>query len=184
MVFKLTKSNGSWTESLPYSFTGGNDGGTPYSGVILDNSGNLYGTAYYGGADSAGTVYELSPSGSGWTEKTLTDFAGGGGYPIGGLTFDPKGNLFGTGFVGGTAFELSPSNGSWIYNLLYTFNGYDGPFGSPTLDAAGNVYGTNATGGAYDQGFVFKLTPSNGGWNFTDLYDFTGAMTAAFLSVT
>ena len=42
----------------------------------LDNSGNLYGTAYYGGADSAGTVYELSPSGSGWTEKTLTDFAG------------------------------------------------------------------------------------------------------------
>ena len=89
--------HGGWTESVPYSFTGGNDGGTPYSGVILDSAGDLYGTAYYGGADSAGTVYELSPSGSGWTEKTLTDFAGGGGFPFGGLTFDPKGNLYGTG---------------------------------------------------------------------------------------
>ena len=180
VVFELTRSNGGWAESVLYSFTGGNDGGTPYSGVILDSSSNLYGTAYSGGADSAGTVYELTPSGSGWTEKTLTDFAGGGGFPLGGLTFDPQGNLYGTGFAGGTAFELQPSNGSWGYNLLYTFNGFDGPFGSLTLDASGNLYGTNATGGAYDQGFVFKLTPSNGGWNFTDLYDFTGGNDGAF----
>jgi uncharacterized repeat protein (TIGR03803 family) len=180
VVFKLTKSNGVWTESVAYSFTGGNDGGTPYSGVILDSAGNLYGTAYYGGADSTGTVYELSPAGSGWTEKTLTDFAAGGGFPLGGLTFDPHGNLFGTGFVGGTAFELEPSNGSWTYNLLYTFNGYDGPFGSPTFDGAGNFYGTNATGGAYDQGFVFKFSPSNGGWTFTDIYDFTGGNDGGF----
>ena len=179
VVFKLTRSGSSWTESVPYSFTGGNDGGTPFSGVIFDNAGNLYGTAYYGGAQS-GTVYELIPSGSGWTEKTLTDFAGGGGFPLGGLTFDAQGNLYGTGFVGGTAFELMPSGGNWIYLLLYTFDGFDGPFGSPTLDASGKVYGTNATGGAYDQGFIFQLTPSNGGWTFTDLYDFTGGNDGGF----
>jgi uncharacterized repeat protein (TIGR03803 family) len=180
VVFKLTRSGSSWTESVVYSFTGGNDGGTPFSGVIFDSAGDLYGSAYYGGAQSAGTVYELIPSGSSWTEKTLTDFSGGGGYPIGGLTFDAQGNLFGTGFVGGTVFELMPSNGSWVYNLLETFNGFDGPFGSPTFDAAGNFYGTNATGGAYDQGFVFKFTPSNGGWTFTDLYDFTGGNDGGF----
>ena len=180
VVYKLTRSGGSWTESVLYSFTGGNDGGTPYSGVILDSTGNLYGTAYYGGANTLGTVYELSPAGLAWTEKTLTDFSGGGGSPLGGLTFDPQGNLFGTGFSGGTAFELKPSGGNWIYSLLYTFNGFDGPFGSLTLDGAGNVYGTNSSGGTYDQGFVFKLTPANGGWTFADLYDFTGGNDGGF----
>jgi uncharacterized repeat protein (TIGR03803 family) len=113
VVFKLTHSGASWTESVLYSFTGGNDGGNPYSGVIFDNAGDLYGTCYLGGgAGSLGTVYELASSGSGWTEKTLTDFPGGGGSPIGGLTFDAQSNLYGTGFVGGTVFELMPSGGN------------------------------------------------------------------------
>ena len=56
VVFKLARSGGGWTESVLYSFTGGNDGGTPYSGVILDSTGNLYGTAYYGGANTLGSV--------------------------------------------------------------------------------------------------------------------------------
>ena len=180
VVFKLTRSGSNWTESLPYSFTGGNDGGEPFSGVIFDSAGNLYGAAYFGGDIGSGTVYELSPSGSGWTQKTLTDFSSGGGFPLGGLTFDSHGNLFGTGFVGGTAFELQPSGGNWNYSLLQTFNGFDGPFGSLTLDAAGNVYGTNATGGAFDNGFVFKLSPSGGGWTFTDLYDFSGGSDGGF----
>lgn len=180
VVFRLTHSGGSWTESVLYSFTGGNDGGNPYSGVIFDNAGDLYGTAYLGGARSLGTVYELTPSGSGWTEKTLTDFAGGGGSPIGGLTFDAQSNLYGTGFVGGTVFELMPSGGNWIFSLIYTFNGFDGPFGSLTLDGSGSLYGANATGGAYDLGFVFKLTPSNGGWTVTDLYDFSGGNDGGF----
>ena len=180
VVFKLTRSGNNWTESLPYSFTGGNDGGQPFSGVIFDGSGNLYGTAYYGGDLGLGTVYELSPSGGGWTQKTLTDFSGGGGFPLAGLTVDTHGNLFGTGFTGGTVFELQPSGGSWNYSLLETFNGFDGPFGSLTFDAAGNIYGTNATGGASDNGFVFKLAPSGGGWTFTDLYDFSGGNDGGF----
>ena len=148
--------------------------------MIFDGSGNLYGTAYYGGDLGLGTVYELSPSGGGWTQKTLTDFSGGGGFPLAGLTFDTHGNLFGTGFTGGTVFELQPSGGNWNYSLLETFNGFDGPFGSLTFDAAGNLYGTNATGGASDNGFVFKLTPSGGGWTFTDLYDFSGGNDGGF----
>jgi len=180
IVFKLTRSGGSWTESVLYSFTGGNDGGNPFSGVVLDNAGDLYGTAFYGGASSLGTVYELIPSGGGWTEKTLTDFAAGGGSPVAGLTFDTQGNLFGTGFVGGTVFELMPAGGNWNYSLLTTFDGFDGPFGSLTFDGAGNFYGTNSTGGAYDQGFIFKGSPSGGGWSISDLYDFTGGNDGAF----
>jgi len=182
VVFKLTPSGSNYTESVLYSFTGGNDGANPYSGVIFDSTGNLYGTAYSGGANSAGTVYELVSSGSGWTEKTLNDFppAGGSGYPIGGLTLDSQGNLFGTGFVGGTVFELMPSGGDWAFTLLHTFDGFDGPFGSLTRDAAGNLYGTNATGGPYDNGVVFKLTPSGSAWTYTDLYDFTGGNDGGF----
>ncbi|MFZ0312943.1 MAG: choice-of-anchor tandem repeat GloVer-containing protein [Candidatus Korobacteraceae bacterium] len=180
VVFKLTRSGSSWTESLLYSFTGANDGGNPFSGVIFDGSGNLYGSAYDGGDLGSGTVYELSPDGSGWTQKTLTDFSGGSGFPVAGLTFDAHGNLFGTGFVGGTVYQLQPSGGNWTFSLLESFDGYDGPFGSLTFDAAGNIYGTNATGGAYDNGFVFKMTPSGSSWTLTDLYDFTGGNDGGF----
>jgi uncharacterized repeat protein (TIGR03803 family) len=68
-VFQLARANGGWTESVLYSFTGGNDGGNPEAGLILDPAGNLYGTAYNGGSGNGGTVFELTPSGSGWTEN-------------------------------------------------------------------------------------------------------------------
>jgi len=180
VVFKLTRPGSSWTESVLYSFTGGNDGGNPFSGVIFDGSGNLYGSAYEGGDLGLGTAYELSPAGSGWTQKTLTDFNGGSGSPLSGLTFDSHGNLFGTGFVGGTVYELQPSGGNWTFSQLESFNGINGPFGSLTFDAAGNIYGANASGGAFGNGFVFKMTPSGSGWILTDLYDFTGGNDGGF----
>jgi len=172
VVFQLTPAGGSWTENVLYRFNAGDDGYGPYSGVILDGAGNLYGTAAFGGGASLGTAYELSPSASGWTPTVLTDFSGGGGFPLGGLTFDAHGNLFGTGYIGGTAFELQPSGGNWIFTQIASFNGYDGPTGSLTFDSSGNAYGANLTGGANGDGFVFKLTPSGGGWTVTDLYDF------------
>jgi uncharacterized repeat protein (TIGR03803 family) len=180
VVFKLTRSGNSWTESVLYSFTGGNDGGNPFSGVIFDGSGNLYGSAYEGGDLGLGTAYELSPAGSGWTQKTLTDFNGSSGSPLGGLTFDAHGNLFGTGFIGGTVYELQPSGGSWTFSQLESFDGINGPFGSLTFDAEGNIYGANPSGGAFGSGFVFKMTPAGGGWNLTDLYDFTGGNDGGF----
>lgn len=180
VVFKLTRSNGGWTESVLYSFTGGDDGSYPYSGVTFDSAGNLYGTATYNGSGGNGTVYELSSSGSGWTESTLYSFDGGpgdGGSPIGGVIFDAHGNLYGTTNLGGpggggTAWELTPSGGNWSFTLLQGFTGYEGPFATPTLDSAGTVYGTSMFTGGGD-GEVFKLTSSGGGWHYTS-YPFNG----------
>jgi hypothetical protein len=80
--------------------------------------------------------------------------------------------------AGGTVFELSPSNGTWTLSKLYGFPGMinNGPIAAPSLmmDAQGNIYGTTVWNGAYDYGEVFKLTPSDGGWTYTDLHDFTG----------
>jgi uncharacterized repeat protein (TIGR03803 family) len=70
-VFELIPSNGSWTETILYSFSSIEDGYLPYSSVIFDSVGNLFGTTQNGGPNSNGTVYELSPTGSGWTKSIL-----------------------------------------------------------------------------------------------------------------
>src|ERR1019366_296643 len=66
-VFKLTPSGGGWKESVIHSFTG--DGMEPESGVIFDSAGNLYGTTAFGGRYDQGTIYQLTPSGSGWNAR-------------------------------------------------------------------------------------------------------------------
>ena len=75
-VYKLMPSGGSWTETLLYSFTNGSDGSRPYAGVTFDTTGNLYGTNFWaagGGCEGqgCGTVYQLTPSGSGWLQNTI-----------------------------------------------------------------------------------------------------------------
>lgn len=182
-VYKLTPSDGVWTETVLHSFQGP-DGAYPYSGVVFDESGSLYGVTYSGDPYTYGTVYELSPSGSSWTQQTLYGFSdtNEGGNPYGGLVIDPLGNLYGTtsGFgVGGdgTAFELTPARGGWTFTTLYAFPGlglYGGPLDKLVMDAAGNLYGTTQGGGPYGAGRVFKLTLSPGGWTYTSLHDFTG----------
>ncbi len=173
VVFELTPSNGGWTETVLWYF-GVPTGYLPGSGVIFDSSGNLYGTTSDGGASGGGAVYQLSPSGSGWTENVLTYISDS--RAVGGVVMDGQGNLFGVTCCGrsydrpGVVFELTPSNGSWTFNVLYAFDssGY-GPEWSPTLDAAGNVYDTSIGTGLFSEGEVFKLTPSNGGWTYTSV---------------
>jgi uncharacterized repeat protein (TIGR03803 family) len=200
VVYKLTLSNGIWTQSVLYSFEGGSDGGNPYAGVIFDQAGNLYGTTYYGGL-GYGTVFQLTPSGSGWTENILYKFQNGsdGSLPFAGLIFDPSGsgNLYGatsTGGTGGggTVFELSPP-GSWTtFTVLYSFTGGGGgpdctPIQNPSIlgPAASlfvegsNLYGTTFCDGALGFGNVFELTPSGNSWIYTDLHDFTGGSDGA-----
>src|SRR5208283_4663542 len=96
---ELTPSNGGWTGRTLYSFTGGTDGGAPVAGVTFDSSGNLYGTTYHGGqlSDPVGVVFQLTPSGSGWTENVLYTFQNGsdGADVAAGLVFDNSGNLYG-----------------------------------------------------------------------------------------
>ncbi len=181
VVYKLTSSNGSWTESAIHTFSGASDGENPYSSVVFDASGNLYGTTFAGGAHGYGTVFQLTPSGSGWTENTLYAFQSStdGGKPFGGIVFDSTGNLYGATSSagsgnGGTAYELTADD-NWAFSLLYSFTGsayLPGAYDSLTMDPAGNLYGTTAKDGAHGLGSVFKLTRSNGGWTETDLYEF------------
>jgi uncharacterized repeat protein (TIGR03803 family) len=185
VVYKMTKSNNTWTESVVYTFTNSTDGSHPWAGVTLDHAGNLYGTTANGGSHGQGTVYELSPSGGGWTLRTLYSFQGqaDGGLPYSGLIFDQAGNLYGATSTygsghGGTVFELTPSGGNWNFNLLYSFAGpnggfYPGPVANLALDSQGNLYGTTHLDGLYNFGAIFTLTNSNGTWNYTSLHDFT-----------
>jgi hypothetical protein len=172
VVYELIRSAGSWTEKALYSFTGGSDGNLPLSGVIFDPQGNLYGETEYGGLGGEGNAYELTPSPSGWIENTIYSF---GPYPSGGLTIDRQGNLYGTVCCDGGVFELSSFNGNWVLNVLYYFggSGYLVPEGPLVMDAAGTFYGTTYNGGT-GGGNVFKLTPTNDGWIYTDLHDFNG----------
>jgi uncharacterized repeat protein (TIGR03803 family) len=180
VVFKLTPpaggGDGEWSETPIYSFTDGSDGKWPFGGLIFDSAGKLYGAAQ-GGAYEDGTVFQLSPSGSGWVIQTLYTFQGetDGNGPVG-LLFDGFGNLYGTthtggGGGGGTVFKLSPSGLGWTFSVLYGLPGSAGPDACVALDAAGDFYGTTQ-GGGYGWGSVFKLTPMNGGWSYTDLFSF------------
>jgi uncharacterized repeat protein (TIGR03803 family) len=189
-VYQLTPSNSGWIETVLYEFTDGADGEYPSGGVIVDQAGNLYGTAPQT-AFGAGSIFELVPSGSGWKFSVLYGFSNGndGGYPVAGLISDSSGNLYGAtsyGGVngGGTVFELTPSNGTWTLNTLYSFTKVNnafrpGPVASLMMDAAGNLYGTTKADGAYGYGNVFKLTRSNGSWSYISLYDFSGGSDGA-----
>jgi uncharacterized repeat protein (TIGR03803 family) len=185
-VYELSPSGGGWSESLIAGFgLPGTGGAQPFGDVIMDSARNLYGTT--GGAQGVsqfpyGTVFELSPSGSGWTQTVLHTFQNGndGSFSKAGLVMDSAGNLYGTTSAagagnGGVVFELSPSQSGWTFNVLYSFPGPPGrgPFGPLLLDSAGNLYGTTLAGGSFQQGAVFKLTNSNGVWTYNSLHDFT-----------
>ncbi|MFZ0314523.1 MAG: choice-of-anchor tandem repeat GloVer-containing protein [Candidatus Korobacteraceae bacterium] len=185
VVYEMTPSGDGWTYQVLYTFTGGRDGANPASLLLFDSAGNLYGTAMSGGLPGCtgfgcGTVYKLSPSGSGWTETTLYSFTNGadGAEPSAGLVADSAGNLYGatpgSDGNGGTVFELSPSGENWVFNLIYDLSG-PGPGPSQNLvrDAAGNLYGVTWGDGAYNQGNVFKLAPTSNGWTYTSLHDFS-----------
>lgn len=60
-VFKLTPSDGVWTPTTLYEFTGGSDGYCPSGTLIVDGSGNIYGTTVQGGANGEGTIWEITP---------------------------------------------------------------------------------------------------------------------------
>jgi uncharacterized repeat protein (TIGR03803 family) len=175
VVFQLTpQSNGSWTESVLHSFTGGSDGGAP-AGLIFDAKGNLYGATGFGGhigrncSVGCGLAFELTPNGGSWTETVLHQFrVRDGGFPAAGLTFDAAGNLYGTteadgpGTDDGVVFKLTPnSSGGWRETVVHTFQNRAGssPRASVVFDGAGNLYGTTYGDGTATFGSVFEITP-------------------------
>jgi uncharacterized repeat protein (TIGR03803 family) len=187
-VFKLAPNgNGTWTESVLHSFTGyaSGDGANPTTGLVLDASGNVYGTTSTGGSTfNAGIAFQLTPSSGGtWTENILHVFGAPGdiGAPSSTLVFDKSGSLYGsagsgngTGFFNGGVFRLSPSGGGWTESLLFTFATGNAPTGV-ALDSEGNLYGTTVYGGSYNGGLAYKLTSNSSlPWTQTILYNFIG----------
>ncbi|MFZ0770715.1 MAG: choice-of-anchor tandem repeat GloVer-containing protein [Candidatus Sulfotelmatobacter sp.] len=186
-VFELIPvAGGGWNFSLVYSFLDDPSDGQVPSGVLtLDSSGNLYGTAVYGGSYNAGTVYKITNGADGWHESILYNFTGGfnGGAPEAGVIFDRLGNLYGTSYYNGgdevgNVFKLTPTKGDWVIHVIHTFTG--GPDGGQpsefnlAIDGSGNLYGTTELGGLYNYGTAYKLSPSTGGkWKESVLHAFT-----------
>lgn len=202
-VWKLTPVGKKYVESILYNFQGGSDGGTPLAPLRLDSSGALYGTTIFGGGgpctqpsepNGCGTVFKLTPTGSGgYTESILHAFGGGkgdGANPyLGQLWIDSKGALYGTTRSGGgaandgIAYKLTPSGGGYKFSVIYHFKGgNDGanPYAGLIADANGVLYGTTRYGGAGSCskssingcGTVFALTPAGKAYKETVLYSF------------
>jgi uncharacterized repeat protein (TIGR03803 family) len=123
LVYKLTPSSGTWTQTIVYNFTGVNgDGWSPDAALTFDVYGNLYGTTVYGGIYNGacvigcGTVFELSPNSNGtWHESVLHRFAAGkdGSLPWAPVTVDSAGDVYGTTSASGAGnsgvvFEIKP----------------------------------------------------------------------------
>ena len=176
------------TFQVLHAFTGGT-GGSQTGELVIDKVGNLYG--YAGGGDySAGFVYQLKRSGSGWIFNPLHMFQGGAdGNGPGPLIFGPDGALYGTSDGGqygsGTIYKLTPPPNfcrttlcPWVKTILYNFPGGSdgaGPLGPIAFDQQGNIYGVTGFGGSTDNGVIFQLTFSNGVWTEAVLHDNTYA---------
>jgi uncharacterized repeat protein (TIGR03803 family) len=179
-VFELVPgSNGTWTENVLHNFGGGNDGLTPYAGVVFDTAGNLFGMTAYGGANDYGTIFELTPQSDGtWTEAIVHSFTGGADTigSFGNLALDKAGNLYAETIYAVMKFTPS-SGGKWYGKSLHDFAGAsDGALAQDglTFDDAGNLYGTTNLGG-HHLGIVFELSPTaDGTWTENVLHRFTG----------
>ncbi|HEX3666892.1 MAG TPA: choice-of-anchor tandem repeat GloVer-containing protein [Rhizomicrobium sp.] len=158
-VFEITSTG---TEKTLYTFQGGNDGWSPVANLIVDKSGNLYGTTQAGGSTTAcngvgcGIVFRIAPDG---TETVLYDFTGvdDGAHPSAGVIADSMGNFYGTTYTGGaddegTVFRLTPKG---KLKVLNTFNGQgNAPVANLTFGRKGILYGTTEFG---SDGIVFKV---------------------------
>ncbi len=204
-VFELSPpatEGGAWVGTILYAFKGGdNDGAQPYGGLIFDKQGNLYGATHAGGANNNGAIFELSPpaaAGGAWTETVLFMFPTDGSqgtWPMGTLTFDPAGNLYGTTWFGGSGsgiycpvggcgvvFELmrpATEGGVWTMNVLHSFGSFTGDGNEPgvgvVIDPQSKaIYGTTEEGGTNDSGTIFQLVLTQGTWSENILHSFIG----------
>ncbi|MGA9670257.1 MAG: choice-of-anchor tandem repeat GloVer-containing protein [Terracidiphilus sp.] len=176
-VFQITPG-GSLTTLHTFS---GADGINPGGDLVLSSgNGNFYGTTYAGGnSNSAGTLFQMTPSGSLTTLYTFCSSTNcnDGSAPNVPLTLDSFGDVYGTtstngANAGGTLFELTWWGGfHTIYHFCAKTNCTDGaqPLGGPVVGKDFNIYGTTTTGGAGGSGTVYQFTP----WHqLTTLYNF------------
>jgi uncharacterized repeat protein (TIGR03803 family) len=189
------KGSSSYTETVLYSFQSGKDGDQPYAGLIIDAKGGLYGTTVEGGSAGYGSVFKLTPTGSGYTKSTLYSFLGpphsaeptGGLTAVGGgLALAAGGKVVGIASSGGsrgygTVYELTSSGSSYKETVLWNFGSVSGdgatPYGNVLVDKKGVIYGTTyggGSGGSSGLGTFFTLTPSSGTAYKENVASFTG----------
>jgi uncharacterized repeat protein (TIGR03803 family) len=201
VVVELSPGPTGWTESVLYVFGANNGtGGTdPFGGLLLDSTGDLYGTTSLGGNMSCGVygcgvVYGLRKMPSGWKESVLHRFGAiynDGTFPGSGrLALDANGNLYGTTADGGgtgcasgvgcgTVFKIARGQASRKEDVIHSFGvGANGsaPYSGLLFDGAGNAYGTTAfSGTGCECGTIYKLSlDSQGQWQYTVVYTFNG----------
>jgi uncharacterized repeat protein (TIGR03803 family) len=191
IVFKLTPSGSSYSETVLYSFAGGADGDAPLAGLTIDSAGDLFGATLLGGGYSAkcttgsgcGTIFELKRSGAAYAERILVRFGGGrDGATPGSPPLIAGKDLYGTTATGGgtptcgsapintgcgTIYELRPSGSTYALHTLYRFAGapHDAAnsFAGLTLAKDGTFYGLGQYGGVENAGAIFALRFSKKG---------------------
>lgn len=202
-------SANSYKYRVLYSFCsegGCTDGVRPAATLLVDQSGNLYGTTQGGGALGDGTVFRLSPRGHNkWKHTTLYSFCSQSATcslsgSSASVVIDTSGNLYGTtgpasGTDGGLIFSLKPKQrGEWKYTQVYAFpcsggvcpNGsnpsgltYLGASSGQPYDGTSALFGAgNGGGGGLGSGggVAFRLEPQNNRWRQTVLYNFCTAI--------
>jgi len=173
-IFQVTPA-GTITDiySFTYCSDPSCDGANPAGGLVLGADGNFYGVTENGGFNYAGTVFQLTPTG---TLNTIYNFCAqwpcpDGYAPFATLIQATDGNFYGTtqyggtgpscyyGLACGTVFEITSTG---TLTTLYNFSGSDGslPYGSLIQASDGNFYGTTYLGGANNDGTIFQLTPA------------------------
>ncbi len=187
-----------------YAFQGAPDGSGPAAALLVDKSGDVFGTTAGGGTGKAclggcGAVFELKPGAGGYKETILYSFLGAqkndGDLPLGGVVADAAGTLYGTteyqgGGSGcqnlgcGTVFKLTHTRSGYQETVLYVFKGGgDGanPTGNLIVDASGALFGTTVAGGSNADGCppttcgtVFKLTPNGSAYAESIIHRFAG----------
>jgi uncharacterized repeat protein (TIGR03803 family) len=184
VVYKLTKSAGTWNQTVIHAFTGGDDGSGPGARVTVDRSGNVYGMAPTGGTNGVGTIYKIHPHRGSWEFQVIHTFTGGADGATGsaGRMLLGRSGLYGAATTGGlygsgVVFELTPTAvGEWNFRALYSFHGQpDGsfPYGALLRAPSGKIYGTTYYGGENGIGSVYELSPRLvGEWDGRVIYSF------------
>ena len=212
-VFELVPNGNRWKHKTLYSFcslANCADGNVPATSLIIDTSGDLYGTTQRGGpyGNDAGTAFELIGNGNKWKFKQIYAFCAqqpclDGNTPSSGLAYvgaatgspyDGTSALFGTTVAGGAgdvapegvAFKLEPQNKRWKQTVLYSFCSVtdcaDGASpNAPVLDSAGRLWGTTSSGGNdRGGGVVYSISGRNESVEYDFCSDTENCLDGAF----
>jgi uncharacterized repeat protein (TIGR03803 family) len=195
VIFKLTPSGNTFTYSVLYALNGTTDGIAPQATLMQAADGSIYGTALFGGSPTAGagTVFKLTPSGSGYAFSVVYTFTGGtdGGMPAGGLMQATDGSLYGTTFWGGnpttsagTIYRLGLAGSTATHTVLHALDGTaegSRPQAVLTQGTDGRLYGTASGGGdSSTTNTIWSVSPTATTDDFRLVYTLNGTTDGQF----